>query len=52
VAWILVSTAYSLPHLRTLEAEVDHVIREVAAEFERPGEGGLPADVGCAAPRG
>jgi sulfate adenylyltransferase subunit 2 len=29
-------TAYHLPHLRTLEAEAVHVMREVAAEFERP----------------
>jgi sulfate adenylyltransferase subunit 2 len=29
-------TAYHLPHLRTLEAEAIHVMREVAAEFERP----------------
>jgi sulfate adenylyltransferase subunit 2 len=28
--------AYSLSHLRTLEAEAVHVMREVAAEFERP----------------
>jgi sulfate adenylyltransferase subunit 2 len=27
---------YELPHLRTLEAESIHIIREVAAEFERP----------------
>jgi sulfate adenylyltransferase subunit 2 len=27
---------YHLPHLRTLEAEAIHVMREVAAEFERP----------------
>ncbi|HXA53643.1 MAG TPA: sulfate adenylyltransferase subunit CysD, partial [Solirubrobacteraceae bacterium] len=27
---------YRLPHLRTLEAEAIHVMREVAAEFERP----------------
>jgi 3'-phosphoadenosine 5'-phosphosulfate sulfotransferase (PAPS reductase)/FAD synthetase len=27
---------YHLPHLRTLEAEAVHVMREVAAEFERP----------------
>ena len=29
-------TTYHLPHLRTLEAEGIHVMREVAAEFERP----------------
>lgn len=29
-------TNYHLPHLRTLEAEAIHVMREVAAEFERP----------------
>jgi sulfate adenylyltransferase subunit 2 len=28
--------AYELPHLRTLESEAIHVMREVAAEFERP----------------
>jgi sulfate adenylyltransferase subunit 2 len=27
---------YELPHLRALEAEAMHIIREVAAEFERP----------------
>src|ERR1700682_6579257 len=27
---------YHLPHLRTLEAEAVHVMREVAAEFEHP----------------
>src|SRR5205085_2129875 len=27
---------YHLPHLRTLESEAVHVMREVAAEFERP----------------
>ena len=27
---------YHLPHLRTLEAEAIHVMREVVAEFERP----------------
>ncbi len=27
---------YHLPHLRDLEAEAVHVMREVAAEFERP----------------
>ncbi|HLM87399.1 MAG TPA: sulfate adenylyltransferase subunit CysD [Solirubrobacteraceae bacterium] len=29
-------TTYHLTHLRTLEAEAVHVMREVAAEFERP----------------
>src|SRR5713226_3685751 len=29
-------TTYHLTHLRTLEAEAIHVMREVAAEFERP----------------
>ncbi len=28
--------AYELSHLRTLEAEATHILREVAAEFERP----------------
>ena len=28
---------YELSHLRSLEAEAVHIIREVAAEFERPG---------------
>src|SRR3954447_22943966 len=27
---------YHLPHLRTLESEAIHVMREVAAEFDRP----------------
>ena len=27
---------YELSHLRALEAEAIHIIREVAAEFERP----------------
>src|ERR671933_2011554 len=27
---------YELTHLRTLEAEAIHIMREVAAEFERP----------------
>ncbi len=31
-----VPAAYSLSHLRTLEAEAIHVMREVAAELERP----------------
>jgi sulfate adenylyltransferase subunit 2 len=30
------STTYELSHLRVLEAEAIHIIREVAAEFERP----------------
>jgi sulfate adenylyltransferase subunit 2 len=30
------STGYQLSHLRTLEAQAIHIIREVAAEFERP----------------
>jgi sulfate adenylyltransferase subunit 2 len=29
-------TTYHLPHLRTLEAEAIHVMREAVAEFERP----------------
>jgi sulfate adenylyltransferase subunit 2 len=29
-------TTYHLPHLRTLESEAIHVMREVVAEFERP----------------
>jgi sulfate adenylyltransferase subunit 2 len=29
-------TSYELTHLQTLEAEAIHIIREVAAEFERP----------------
>ena len=29
-------TTYELSHLRTLEAEAVHIIREVAAGFERP----------------
>ena len=29
-------TTYQLTHLRALEAESIHIIREVAAEFERP----------------
>src|SRR6476619_160725 len=29
-------TTYHLSHLRTLEAEAIHVMREVAADFERP----------------
>jgi sulfate adenylyltransferase subunit 2 len=31
-----VSTTYELSHLRVLEAEAVHIIREVMAEFERP----------------
>ena len=31
------AATYELSHLRTLEAEAIHIIREVAAEFERPG---------------
>src|SRR5438034_10812139 len=27
---------YHLPHLRTLESEAIHILREVAAQFERP----------------
>ena len=27
---------YELSHLRSLEAEAIHIIREVAAEFEKP----------------
>jgi sulfate adenylyltransferase subunit 2 len=30
------STPYELTHLQALEAEAIHIIREVAAEFERP----------------
>jgi sulfate adenylyltransferase subunit 2 len=30
------SPSYHVPHLRALEAEAVHVMREVAAEFERP----------------
>src|SRR3546814_7999038 len=30
------TTTYELLHLRALEAEAIHIIREVAAEFERP----------------
>src|SRR3712207_2392494 len=30
------STSYELPHLDALESEAIHVMREVAAEFERP----------------
>ena len=29
-------TEYSLSHLKELEAEAIHIIREVAAEFENP----------------
>jgi len=31
-----IQTSYHLSHLRTLEAEAIHVMREVAGEFERP----------------
>jgi sulfate adenylyltransferase subunit 2 len=31
-----VTTTYELSHLRALEAEAIHIVREVAAEFERP----------------
>ena len=30
------TTTYELSHLRVLEAEAIHIVREVAAEFERP----------------
>src|SRR6201746_2887415 len=30
------ASKYELSHLRSLEAEAIHIIREVAAEFERP----------------
>ncbi len=30
------SSSYTLTHLKVLEAESIHIIREVAAEFERP----------------
>jgi sulfate adenylyltransferase subunit 2 len=36
VTWIAVPVTYELSHLRALEAEAIHIIREVAAEFERP----------------
>src|SRR5215813_10256149 len=32
----MISSSYNLTHLRALEAESIHIIREVAAEFERP----------------
>jgi hypothetical protein len=32
----LLMTDYKLTHLKQLEAESIHIIREVAAEFERP----------------
>jgi sulfate adenylyltransferase subunit 2 len=32
----MISSSYNLTHLRVLEAESIHIIREVAAEFERP----------------
>src|SRR5207302_273425 len=34
---VLSSMPYELSHLRVLEAEAIHIIREVAATFERPG---------------
>jgi sulfate adenylyltransferase subunit 2 len=33
---VTAATGYQLNHLRALEAEAIHIIREVAAEFERP----------------
>ncbi len=45
---------YHLSHLRTLEAEAVHVMRETAAEFERPVllfSGGKDSIVCCAWPR-
>src|SRR5207302_9121992 len=33
---LFVHMPYELPHLRALEAEAIHIMREVAAEFERP----------------
>src|SRR5436305_1910144 len=32
----MISSSYNLTHLQALEAESIHIIREVAAEFERP----------------
>src|SRR5215469_17750541 len=32
----MTSSSYNLTHLKVLEAESIHIIREVAAEFERP----------------
>src|ERR671916_340670 len=32
----MISSSYNLTHLKVLEAESIHIIREVAAEFERP----------------
>src|SRR6476660_10157401 len=32
----MISGSYNLTHLKVLEAESIHIIREVAAEFERP----------------
>ena len=32
----MIISSYSLTHLKVLEAESIHIIREVAAEFERP----------------
>jgi sulfate adenylyltransferase subunit 2 len=36
LVWPVVATTYELSHLRALEAESIHIVREVAAEFERP----------------
>src|SRR5207302_4870571 len=33
---LFIPMPYELPHLRALEAEAIHIMREVAAEFERP----------------
>ena len=35
-AHLVPPTSYELTHLQALEAEAIHIIREVAAEFERP----------------
>ncbi|MEO2088527.1 MAG: sulfate adenylyltransferase small subunit, partial [Gemmataceae bacterium] len=32
----MISSSYHLTHLKALEAESIHIIREVAAEFDRP----------------
>src|ERR687889_2174428 len=32
----MISSSYNLTHLKQLEAESIHIIREVAAEFQRP----------------
>src|SRR6476620_8762449 len=32
----MISSSYNLTHLKALEAESIHIIREVAAEFDRP----------------